>query len=344
DGGGGDLGWHGGGQWLPWWLVAVGRGGDELAGLDDSESYVGTTVGTTLEWDLGGSAAHGGSIGGVADLAGLSVGSSGWSEGTVGESLLTSAADGTGLWLGGLVGGDELLDGIEVLTTLLEGGSEGGLVVLESGTSACLRGLVVGSLLQLEVGLGGSLEGGETSLGLVDAGSDVGIECLLLGGNLGLEGGDLVDNGADLVLVESLLVEDSLGLEGGGGGQPGVVGGEGSTSLEALSGGECLTGGVLSLPEVGEGSGGVVLGGGELAEGVGGATGSEVGNPGRGTLHSEGNPVDLSLSGINGRTDLDDTWSGGGWGPAPGGELDVIVDLHVALLGLGELSGLGGLP
>lgn len=139
-----NLAWHRSCQWLPWWLPLVGGNVCLLAGLDDSESYFifGHTT-STCQWNLGGSAAQQCSLLGIAYLTWFGVNRSLWSEGTVGEGLLTSGADVTSFWFSGFVRGEEFLDGIKIRCSLLKILLQCGLVISECLCSACLQLCVI---------------------------------------------------------------------------------------------------------------------------------------------------------------------------------------------------------
>jgi hypothetical protein len=71
---------------------------------------------------------------------------SGWSVGTVGDGFLTSGTLGSWGWLGGHLGLDEGLDGLEVGGTLDHLALEGGSVFIVSGDLAGHDGGIKGIL------------------------------------------------------------------------------------------------------------------------------------------------------------------------------------------------------
>lgn len=109
-----DLGGRGGGHWCSWWLILVLGGTAWLASLDGPPG--GILGGTGLHPDSGSTAAESGNA--YALLLSL------WSPVTVGEGLLTSGSFVTG-HDSGQFGGDERLDGDEILSSLDHGLLEG---------------------------------------------------------------------------------------------------------------------------------------------------------------------------------------------------------------------------
>lgn len=107
-------------HWCSWCNVAVGLGALGLAGLDGHHGLA--------DWDLSSTAAESGVAGALTSL---------WSHGTVGESLLTSGAGLACSWCGGLVLGDECLDGGESGCSGGLGGGKGLLVLVEFSLLAC---------------------------------------------------------------------------------------------------------------------------------------------------------------------------------------------------------------
>jgi len=174
-----DDSWHREGHWCPGWLVVVGGGVLELAGLDCSPGA--GIVGSESEGDSGSTAAETF----IADKGGLALHPA-WSPGSVGESLLTSATGSTSSWWS-WKSLEHCLDVVEVLLAVELLGLERGPVVVESSSLAGKNGI--------SLGFHGGLVG---FLGLLSSVGCVGEGCLLccpvvgLLLNLGSEGDEVV--------------------------------------------------------------------------------------------------------------------------------------------------------
>lgn len=126
-------GWPGGGHWSPCWLVVICGGSDLLAGFNGHPGCIGGGT------DTGG---HPDSSSTTAELLTITGHlTSGWSPGTVGESLLTSSTFSS--WSGLLVLIEQGLDCLEVFGTLDHLLFQGGSVVIISSDLASKDGIVL---------------------------------------------------------------------------------------------------------------------------------------------------------------------------------------------------------